>query len=445
MTLLRYMNALSVPAALVGFALTSFGTAQAGSTQSITCAGATGGVTVNSSNDVSITVAVGDRLSVTAAAGNQALNPVTVRLPDASVVEVDAGTTVSETIEAGDEGTFLISGNGGINVATVICTLAVVEGAEVEAGVTTQDVQRVFTSRQMMSHLSNLYDDVHRNTSGVLSGTGTQNVSQNGLFLQSVGKAAKDIPGAQPSLNVFVSAEVTSFDGDSFDGLTGDLTLGLDYRVSRDVVVGALVSAGRADFSTLIGTTVGGLESTGLTVGAYAAAIVFGDVTVDGIVSYSGLSYDVASGTTTGDFDANRLGISVGVYNQMPFMGATLEPHARVTYGMEEQDGYTDSTGTAVGSTTINAGRITFGPRLIAPTINGFTPWISASGVYEFSDAGNLVTGAPDFDDTFSGTVGLGFDWASDLGRIGGEIEFGGLGSGVYTSVGGTVNYTLSF
>ena len=114
-------------------------------------------------------------------------------------------------------------------------------------------------------------------------------------------------------------------------------------------------------------------------------------------------------------------------------------------YGIEEQDGYTDSVGRAVGSNSVNAGRVVLGPRLIAPMANGFTPWISANGVYEFSDSGNLATGAPEFDDTFSGQVGLGFDWASDLGKIGGELEVGGLGSGLYHSVSGTVHYTLEF
>ena len=62
-----------------------------------------------------------------------------------------------------------------------------------------------------------------------------------------------------------------------------------------------------------------------------------------------------------------------------------------------------------------------------------------------FVRCGLESNGAPDFDDTFSGAVGLGFDWDSDLGMIGGEIEFGGLGADTYNSVGGTVTYTLQF
>ena len=426
--------------------------AQATNTASATCTSLGAGTLVADGTETTVTLAEGDVLTITygAAAFDTSVTP-----PGAGFINIPPNTTQSFTVAAAQVGDWVVgrSDDGG-SVTTLSCVLAA-DVAQDEGGneneneevapPSTADVQNAFSSRMMMSHLGNLYDDMHRNTSGVLNGTGASTVSGNGFFLQSIGKAAKDIPGTQPALNVFVSAEVTSFEGDTFDGLTGDLTLGLDYRVTRDVVVGGLVSAGRADFSTLIGTNVGSLENTGFTVGLYGAAKVFGDVTVDGLMTYSGLSYDVANATTTGDFDASRFGVSIGVYNQLPFMGAIIEPHARVVYGIEEQDSYTDSAGRSVGSNTVNAGRIVLGPRLIAPMANGFTPWISTSGVYEFSDSGNLATGAPDFDETFSGTVGLGFDWASDLGRIGGELEFGGLGSGLYHSISGTVQYTLEF
>ena len=470
---MKILNSSLVAAAaiatVVGFGA-SLKDAHAGTTLRNTCASAAGGITVTESDQVVITATTGNVITISAAGGN--FNSA-VAIDDASrttFAVAGPGESQSFTIPDGGEidvRIFLTSRFEGavevrdskarvVDTGTASCSLTAVSAPppeelaseEPEAAPeapSTEDVQRAFSSQGMMNHLGNLYDDVHRNTAGVLNGGGTQTVNENGLFLQSVGKAAKDIPGRQPMLNVFVSAEATNYDGDSFDGLNGAITLGLDYRVSRDIVVGGLVSGSRSDFSTLINSNIGGLESTGLTAGIYGAAKIYGDVSIDGLLTYSGLDYDVANGGTTGSFNASRIGISVGIYNQMPFMGAIFEPHARVIYGLEEQDGYTDSVGRAVGSNTINAGRIILGPRLIAPMENGFTPWIKANAVYEFSDSGSLATGSPDFDDTFSGQVGLGFDWDSDLGRIGAEVNFGGLGSGLYHSVGGTFSYTLVF
>ncbi len=454
---------LATPLIAIGLATFMAPAAHAGGSATRSCDAVGNGITVQANigiDNLIVTVALGDVVTIVADAGNGGSVTVSNQNVGGNLAVLPAGQQAQ--IENTDPALTSLGvsafgqneGNGG-DSAIVSCVLAANAappppeqvGAEApgEVAPSTEDVQRAFSAPMMVSHLGALYDDVHRNTAGVLNGAGNLNISENDLFLQSTGKASKDAAAKQPVLNVFVAADLTSFDGDSFDGLTGNLTVGMDYRVNRNVVVGAMVSGGRADFSTLIGTNVGSLENTGYSVGLYGAAKVFGDVTVDGLLTYSGLSYDVANGATTGDFDANRFGISVGIYNQMPFMGAIIEPHARIVYGVEEQDSYTDSVGRAVGSNTVNAGRIVLGPRLIAPMENGFTPWISANGVYEFSDTGNLATGAPDFDDTFSGRVGLGFDWASDLGKIGGELEFGGLGSGLYHSISGTVQYTLEF
>lgn len=454
----------TVPMIAAGLAVLAIPQAQAGGTATVSCAAVGDGLVVQTNGNVQsiiVTLAEGDTLTVVASQDNAEV--VNVTNEDQGGLLASLGPLASFNLQVGDGDPNLVGvspfgvseANDG-DSAIVSCVLAANAppppeelGAEAPDGVpvapSTLDVQRAFTSRQMMTHLSHLYEEMHRNSSGVLRDSSNATISQNKVFLQSAGKAAKDIPGAQPKLNVFLSAELTSFDADSFDGLTGDLILGLDYRINRDTVVGGLVGVGRSDFSTLINTNVGSLESTGLTIGIYGAARVVGEVTVDGLLTYSGLDYDVANGGTTGDFDANRFGISVGIYNRLPFMGAVLEPHARFMYGHEAQGGYTDSVGRAVGSNTVNAGRVVLGPRLIAPTINGFTPWLLVNAVYEFSDSGQLVTGAPDFGDTLSGRVGLGFDWETELGEFGGELTFGGLGTDLYNSVNGTVSYSLTF
>ncbi|MEM6661148.1 MAG: autotransporter outer membrane beta-barrel domain-containing protein [Pseudomonadota bacterium] len=397
-------------------------------------------MTVNNSDQVVVTVAVGDLLTVVAAAGNA--QPV-IAIEDGGstpLAEIAAGATLNEAIDASDPSDIRVFVQSAGDTATVSC---VVNGANASGGAsTTEDVQRAFTSQQMMSHLSGLYDGVHRSTSGVLNGGGTNSVSAKGLFLQTFGQSEA---AAKTKLNVWVSGKITSFDGDSFDGLTGDVNGGVDYQVEDGVVVGVAAGIGRADFDTQIGTVRGSLESTSLTIGLYGAARVADTLTVDGIVSFSFLDYDVASGTTTGGFDATRFGISVGVYNDIDLGGVILQPHARLTYGHEEQDAYTDSIGTARPSVTVNAGRVRAGPKLILPTEGGFTPWFSADAVYEFSDSGTLATGAPDFDDTFSASLGLGFDLSTELGALSAETTLGGLGSGLYTSIGGRLTYALKF
>ena len=239
------------------------------------------------------------------------------------------------------------------------------------------------------------------------------------------------LPEEQQRLNIWANIR-GSWLTNSIDGSHVNATIGLGYKVTPDLVLGAFAGAETFDYD--FDTLAGKLKGTGGTVGAYAGWRMLPALRLDGMVGWSGLNYDATAGTATGSFDSSRWIVSGGLTGNHRFGDVLLAPAAKLYVLWENQDAYTDSLGTAHASLDSYVGRASLGGRVSKAFNAGdrltLNPYLDLYGDWRFSDD-NAAVGTPDTgaEDGFSGRTGAGFSLSSSRGlsaTLGGEV--GGLG-----------------
>ncbi|WP_293720462.1 autotransporter domain-containing protein [Stappia sp.] len=239
------------------------------------------------------------------------------------------------------------------------------------------------------------------------------------------------LPEEQQRFNIWANIR-GSWLTNSIDGSHVNATIGLGYKVTPDLVLGAFAGAETFDYD--FDTLAGKLKGTGGTVGAYAGWRMLPALRLDGMVGWSGLNYDATAGAATGSFDASRWIVSGGLTGNHQFGDILLAPAAKLYVLWENQDAYTDSLGTAHASLDSYVGRASLGGRVSKAFNAGdglmLTPYLELYGDWRFSDD-NAAVGTPDTgaEDGLSGRTGAGFSLSSPRGlavTLGGEV--GGLG-----------------
>lgn len=413
---------------------------------------------VNFRSGSTITLAIGDTLTVARPSTSTLTHVGAIRAPETvseAVVQirgvtysnliatVASGSTVSHTAtEAGDHRVNIESGFNG--AVTISCTVAPVVTD------TTEDVQKNFTETQVVNQLTSLYDQMSANARGSLDNGGSNSINGQGFNVSAnainpVGYNKGDT--AYSDFNVWVSGRYTHFDSTSLDGHTSDLVAGIDYKISDSLLYGVLVGYGRTDFDTLVGTTTGSLKADAITGGVYAAKRLENGLTFDALLAYTSTNYDLVNGTATASFDANRVGLSLGVYNSFALdNGWVIQPHAKLIVAREKQDAYTDSLSNSVAERTITSGRFAIGPRVYFDKDADFSPWVAVDLEYDFSNAAATASSVASFDDNFSARPAVGFNYSMDEQT---QVQFnanvGGLGSDAYTSYGLQVELNRRF
>lgn len=181
-------------------------------------------------------------------------------------------------------------------------------------------------------------------------------------------------PGASSRLGVFATGTYTYGDKDAtsraagFDAHTWEGTLGADYRVTNNFVLGLafnyMSTKAYFDTITVLGTPSGGgvdIRSVGLSI--YSTYYVADKFYVDGIVSLGWSDYDTdrrilysvpstsrAGGsipgvtsvnqTAQGDTDGSQVSFSFGAGYDVNIGGWTISPLARLEYMKLDIDGY---------------------------------------------------------------------------------------------------------
>ncbi len=296
-----------------------------------------------------------------------------------------------------------------------------------------------------LNGVANLYQDVSGNLFGALNNGTGPSATRNSFFLQSLG-LTQSTQSSRPDWNVWAKGSYDAMNGASFNGYQAGIVLGMDYRLDPDTVIGGLLSLGKASYDTSFGGTAGAMDNDGLTLGAYFGKRTGGGLIIDGLLAVSELDYAVSSGTTTGAFDARRYGLSMGVYKSTEIAGYVVEPKATLIFAHEKQDGYTDSTATAVAAKSVSNGRLSLGPKVYLKSENpDMMPWVAVDAEYGWTSNSTVVTGAPNFDDNLSLRAKFGFVHQADAGVLNFDINAGGLGTDVFNSVGASVAYRIEF
>lgn len=184
-------------------------------------------------------------------------------------------------------------------------------------------------------------------------------------------------------------------------------TVGLGYKITPDVVVGAL--AGYEGFDYEFKALGSGLDGTGVTVGAYAGIRFMQALRLTGLVGWSGLDYGVTNGAVTGSFDASRWIVSGELSGSHQYGAYMFTPSANLFVAWEDQDAYVDSGATPHAAFSFYSGRAAFGGRVgrdwvMSETLR-ITPYVGAFADWNFSDTSATAATAVD--------TGLGDGWSA--------------------------------
>ena len=257
---------------------------------------------------------------------------------------------------------------------TVICTFSSVDAAER----TTDRISDFFETRAGLI-LSNQPDAQRRvdRLNGVVTSVGNP-VSQLMNYASGDGEAGRAtvstsvgavnrLSGDQePSAfdvwfeGTYVGVDVSGEAGDS-DGDFGMATLGADYVVNRNLLVGGFLQVDRLSQSFDLDDA--SIDGTGWLAGPYATLRLTENLFLD-VLAGAGQSYNAVSpyGTYGDDFDSTRWLVSASLQGQWTRDAWTFSPRGRISYFEEFSDSYVDSLGVDIPSVTVGLGQIALGP-----------------------------------------------------------------------------------
>ncbi|HFD12126.1 MAG TPA: autotransporter outer membrane beta-barrel domain-containing protein [Crenotrichaceae bacterium] len=144
------------------------------------------------------------------------------------------------------------------------------------------------------------------------------------------------------------------FDFDNWGG-----TLGVDYRVTDDLVAGAAFTYLNTDAD--LDSSAGNVESDSYTGTIYATYSHASGFYIDGAASYGAIDFDISrriqytlptdvvNTTAKGDPDGSQYSFGMGIGYQFSVASATIEPFARADYQEYEIDSYRETGGQGWG------------------------------------------------------------------------------------------------
>jgi outer membrane autotransporter protein len=157
--------------------------------------------------------------------------------------------------------------------------------------------------------------------------------------------------------DVDTSTNQLGFDFDNWGG-----TLGVDYRITNDLVAGAAFTYLNTDAD--VDSSAGNVESDSYTGSIYATYSHQGGFYVDGIASYGASDFDISrriqyslvtdvlgtvDTTAEGDPSGSQYSFGLGIGYQFAVGSSTIEPFARADYQEYEIDSYSERGGQGWG------------------------------------------------------------------------------------------------
>lgn len=258
--------------------------------------------------------------------------------------------------------------------------------------------------------------------------------------------------GPATGVDIWMRGHWSRYDNDDTSGDFGLVFIGADYRFENGLVLGFVTSI---DWTREENNTDDyKADGRGWLAGPYVVANITDNLVFDGRIAWGQADNHVSPFNTYEDsFDSERWLISGKLTGSFRAGGNVLiQPHVGIIYFEEEQDSYTDSTGTAIASQTVELGRMTFGPKVSTSYTTGagtvVAPYVAVEGIWDFETADRLdiTTGlaAASGNEDFRGRVEGGFDVGfTDGVRLTGEGFYDGIGADEYSSYGASVNLRL--
>ena len=223
--------------------------------------------------------------------------------------------------------------------------------------------------------------------------------------------------------------------GADLKGTQVNVTAGLTRKVTSDVVIGAIAGYEHLDFNS--DALNSRLKGDGWTVGGYLGWRIAQSLRFDMALARTGVSYNDASGTATAAFPGDRWLASGGLTGTYRWQSLVFQPSARIYALWEHDSAYTDSLGTAQGTSDFTTARTSFGGQLSYPfawsSAVALSPYAGAYADYYFSSNNAAVAGVATPSLPLQGwsarlTTGLAMRFMNG-GTITAGSELGGIGS----------------
>jgi len=254
--------------------------------------------------------------------------------------------------------------------------------------------------------------------------------------------------------DIWVEGRYSAFDDDAGnlnrDGHVGVLYVGGDYRVTQNMIVGALVQFDWSkDSSDALASKVDG---NGWMAGPYLSARIHENVYLDLRAAWGRSSNDLTLDTTTAGFDTSRWLVKGTLAGNWVHGAWRLTPSAELAYVEESADAFTNSAGTFVPGQDVALGRLQFGPEVgyrIRHTADTFIePFAAIRGVWDFDNPNvtiidGLVVGPGDFWGRMEGGLTL---LTAEGVAVRGSASWDGVGASDYSgyTLQGTFNVPLN-
>lgn len=318
--------------------------------------------------------------------------------------------------------------------------------------------------RMVQDHLAQV-----RNNSGIVTRSTPQPIARDG------GKGGMTYTQSQPQQQSFASRGTfwgaVSYDdvdyeganpGNDFDGDTGAITAGFDYRVSPTFVIGGLLDGSRSDFDSRGGSAeidsfrVGVYGTYGDATGLYSDFYVgYGKHELDERLLVGGIAGLAGIRNSSADADSLQAMLTFGY--AMGTQQVKHGPFAGLEYQYVDVDAYSQSSGpfnVGVDGFSIDSMR-----GLVGYRVNGdfgtLRPYASVAYAHEFKDDSNSATArfggvpfqvsGPQLESSVILTVGTGIGFTENLMmNVGYRGDISVQSSGI-TSHGATLGLSYSF
>lgn len=233
-----------------------------------------------------------------------------------------------------------------------------------------------------------------------------------------------------------------------YEGTQYVLSLGGDRQVTERLVLGAIGVHAGSDVDDIF--LPGGSSTRGWGLGPYAAVFLTDTIVLTASAVHTWTDNSLASGGVTAGYDSRDWTLNANVTSYHFAGDWQFAPTAGISYTVEQEDGYVDSSASAYAASTTRTGSVVFGGRIsyshalengmtVEPSLEGEAEWI-------FERATTATSSVPPDGSDFDASVTAGIDLqVSDATSLSLTGSIGGLFKPDYLSAGGSARLSVSY
>jgi hypothetical protein len=176
---------------------------------------------------------------------------------------------------------------------------------------------------------------------------------------------AFDESGEPRALDIWIDGTFALFETGNGNGRFSTGSIGADYLITPDLLIGGFASLDNLDRFETLGDTLSG---TGWLAGPYVTARLTDSLYLDLLGAAGTAGNRIESGGVVDDFGSTRWLVNATLEGQWSSGPWTFAPRLAAGYVEERSEAYTGVSGVAVSSVVAGTGRISGGPGIVHTT-----------------------------------------------------------------------------